>query len=206
VIQTTKLRVANLCCAGEEKLILDTLKNFSGIEDISINILSRSAVIKHCNVDCCAPSGKIIDQLNALHLGVSIQDIGANGNGNTGHLAVYGGYTGYHDIYGDLWANPLHLFDPIRHFRYIRYLSSYIYHSDLAKQYIYVSIVVMLFIVGLICYLMVHKPEIHEISFYFFTTSVALGICPILYKCYIAIFMRQTIDINVLIVVAVGGK
>ena len=36
-----RLRVANLCCSGEEKIIFTSLQEVNGIEDIAVNIIGR---------------------------------------------------------------------------------------------------------------------------------------------------------------------
>jgi len=38
-----RLRVANLCCSGEEKIIYASLQEVTGIEDIAVNIIGRCA-------------------------------------------------------------------------------------------------------------------------------------------------------------------
>lgn len=75
---STRFRIANLCCAGEERIIRVTLEQVSGIEDISINVIGRYAVVKHCSLDCCAPSDKIVTLLNDQRLGASIQEANAD--------------------------------------------------------------------------------------------------------------------------------
>lgn len=74
-VQVTRFRVANMCCAGEERLIRSTLESVTGVEHIAVNLVGRYVLIKHCPVECCAPAQRIMDMLNALHLGVTIQDI-----------------------------------------------------------------------------------------------------------------------------------
>ena len=74
-IKTTRVRVANLCCAGEERIIRTALDKMKGIEKVSVNIIGRYAIIQHCNVECCSPSSLIAEVLNKQHLGVSIQEM-----------------------------------------------------------------------------------------------------------------------------------
>jgi hypothetical protein len=74
-IQITRLRVANLCCIKEEQILRKELEGMNGIEHVSVNLIGKYAIIKHCNVECCAPGYKIVELLNDKHLGVSIQDI-----------------------------------------------------------------------------------------------------------------------------------
>lgn len=44
------------------------------IEDLSINVVGRYAVMKHCPMECCAPAGLIVGNLNKERLGASIQE------------------------------------------------------------------------------------------------------------------------------------
>jgi Cd2+/Zn2+-exporting ATPase len=160
-IQTTKFRVANLCCAGEEKLIHSTLEKMVGIDHVAVNIIGRYAMIKHCTMDCCSPSEKIMESLNQVHLGVSIQDI--NNADENGHEKLS-------------WSEFGHR--------------------------LYVMLVAVLFLIGLVLYLI---PEHHYDSEWLFITSIILGIIPILYASGIALLLRHNIDINILIAVAVAG-
>lgn len=163
-MQITKFRVNNLCCAGEEKLIHSALEDMLGIDQISVNILSRFAIIKHCGVQCCAPPDKILSVLNGLHLGVSIQDINDN-ELEKGKGAVW------------TWQD--------------------------AQRYGYVALVDLLFLAGLIVYLI---PSTHRIGPWILLSSLILGILPVLRSCVIAVFSRHTIDINILILVACIGS
>lgn len=163
-IQVTKFRVNNLCCAGEEKLIRGALQDVIGVENVSINIISRFAIIRHCAVHCCAPTEKILQILNDLHLGVSIQDI----NDHTQPQGV------------DEWT------------------------WDDIYSYGYVALVTVIFIIGLILYLITDTHD--NVAPWVFLTSMIIGIFPILKSCWIALVSRHTIDINVLIIVAVAGS
>jgi Zn2+/Cd2+-exporting ATPase len=77
-IKKTRLRITNLCCSGEERIIRSVLQDISGIEEISINVIGRYAVIKHCNVQCCAPIERIVHLLNEKQLGASVQEANTN--------------------------------------------------------------------------------------------------------------------------------
>lgn len=44
------------------------------VQDLSINVIGRYAVMKHCPFTCCAPAGLIVDNLNKERLGASIQE------------------------------------------------------------------------------------------------------------------------------------
>ena len=72
--KVSRFRVANLCCAGEEKIIMSCLNGVLGIESVAVNIIGRYVIVKHCPVPCCAPGVKILDLLNSKHLGASIQE------------------------------------------------------------------------------------------------------------------------------------
>lgn len=159
-VQVTRFRVANMCCAGEERLIRATLENVTGVEHIAINLVGRYVLIKHCPVDCCAPAQRIMDMLNALHLGVSIQDI-SDQQGAEDDESI--------DV----------------------------------KHTLHVGLVVALFLVGLGFYL--SMGTLHEDSDWIFVTSIGIGIAPILYAACIALFIRHTLDIHLLMVVAIAG-
>lgn len=73
-LQQTRFRIANLCCAGEERIIRATLEDVCGVEDVAVNIIGRYAIVKHCAMTCCAPAEKIADLLNGKQLGASIQE------------------------------------------------------------------------------------------------------------------------------------
>lgn len=75
-MQVTRIRVANLCCAMEEKIIMRSLRDYPGIERVTVNIIGRYAMITHCAVACCAPPAKIVDILNNERLGASLQESG----------------------------------------------------------------------------------------------------------------------------------
>lgn len=160
VIQVTRFRVANLCCAGEEKIIREALGKMTGVEHVAVNIVGRYAVVKHCAVDCCAPGQKIVDTLNDLHLGVSIHEVADGEDENEKQDMV--------DIY------------------------------ELA----HVLTVAVLFLVGLVLYL--HQPTTRY-SKWIFICSIIIGMFPIIHSSFIALFIRHTIDINTLIVIAVAG-
>ena len=48
---TSRLRVANLCCAQEEKIIRETLLGMRVIEKVSVSLVNRSVIIQHCDVN-----------------------------------------------------------------------------------------------------------------------------------------------------------
>ena len=156
--QVTRVRVNNLCCSGEEKLIRSCLENLKGIEDIAINIVGRYAVVKHCPVVCCAPADRIVEILNEKYLGASIQEVGGED--------------------GDLEEESKIL------------------------EILHVSLVAALFLIGLILDF-VHEDE-SEVR-WLYIASVIVGIWPLLYSAVIAVFVRYTVDIHVLMIIAIVG-
>lgn len=159
-VQVTRFRVANLCCAGEEKIIRNVLRDVTGVEHIAINIIGRYAIIKHCPVECCAPSEKIVKLLNDMQLGVSIQDVATDGLNND--------------------QSPL--VDPY--------------------EAAHVTLTFLLFVIGLVMYLI---PDTHTASAGVFIASTIIGVLPILRDSFVTVFIRRSIDIHVLLTVAVAG-
>ena len=128
-----------------------------GIEDISINVIGRYAVIKHCTVECCAPADKIVDLLNGQKLGASVQE--AN------------------DDLEEDDASP----------EYLKVLHG--------------AVVGLIFFIAIIMELS-RAPHVAVLVTY--VVSTALGIIPIIYDASIALY-RLSVDIHVLMLVAVGG-
>jgi Cd2+/Zn2+-exporting ATPase len=73
-MKSLRLRIANLCCAGEERIIRRVIGDMNHIEELSVNVIGRYAVMKHCSIECCAPASTIVDNLNKERLGASIQE------------------------------------------------------------------------------------------------------------------------------------
>ena len=171
--QVTRFRIANLCCAGEERIIMSSLQSVHGIASVAVNIIGRYAVVKHCPVKCCAPSDKIVDILNEKKLGASIQEnIGLEDDETVDEFLDY-------------------------------------------KKLLKVIIVWSFFIAGLISQKILQpnisitdhteEHDIPNITLALFVTSISLGILPILQSCALTI-LRQTLDINFLIVVATASS
>lgn len=158
IIHVTRIRVNNLCCSGEEKLIRTSLETLKGIENIAVNIIGRYAVIKHCQESCCAPSERIIQILNDKYLGASIQEV-ADEDGSEEEFRI-NPYEGAH-----------------------------------------VLLVFLLFAVGLI----LHFEHIETPCMWLYIASIVLGIGPILYSACISLFIRHSLDIHVLMVIAIVG-
>ena len=157
-IIVTRIRVANLCCSGEERIIRSSLEGMNGVENVMVNIVGRYAVVKHCPVACCSPAEAIVDALNDKRLGASIQEANAD--------------------------NDDELDEP---FNWV--------------SLVHVLIVFMSFLVGVIA---MDKVENHDVSMVIFLISIGLGLIPILKSAYVSI-NRRTVDINILIAIAVAG-
>lgn len=157
-IQVTRLRITNLCCAGEEKIIRTCLENLKGVDSLAINVVGRYAVVKHCPVGCCAPPQMLVDLLNEKYLGASIQDLGEEGEAEeeeSHHVKI-----------------------------------------------LYVLLIAAMFITALVMQFV----DAHDlVEMWIYIASVIIGVWPIAYSSFISLFIRVTIDINVLIVLAVIG-
>lgn len=154
----TRLRIANLCCAGEERIIRTSLEGLHGVESVAVNIIGRYAIIKHCPVDCCAPTSNIVDILNDQRLGASIQEANEESKGD---------YEGPVDFF-----KGFHVF-----------------------------ILFVLLITGIICGNIDGQYQAADIVF---IIGTSLGVLPIAYDAYISI-MRRTLDIHVLMLIAIIG-
>lgn len=81
--KVTRMRIGNLCCAGEERIIKNVLDNMRSIHQYSTSVIGKYAVIKHCPNDCCESTAPHIrDKLNDMRLGVSIQETNEASNSN----------------------------------------------------------------------------------------------------------------------------
>lgn len=152
----TRLRITNLCCSGEERIIRTTLDTMTGIEDVSINVIGRYAVIKHCNISCCAPAEKIVELLNDKQLGASIQETHTNEDEKDDDPE---------------YANIAH------------------------------AIIVILLFISATFVDLTSSLNGHTIGY---LACIAIGLVPILYDAFISI-TRLTIDIHILMIVAVAG-
>jgi len=159
-IRVTRIRIANLCCSGEEVIIRTVLEGFRGIEHVAINVVGRYAVIKHCPTSCCAPTDRMVDALNEKYLGASVQEVGAEEENEEKPFEVYG------------------------------------------HQAIHVCIVALLFIIGLIMDL---SGEADLAAMWVYISSTIVGILPILHSTGIALIVRHSIDIHVLMLIAIIG-
>ena len=76
VFSTTKLRVQNICCALEGKLVEEALKPLDGVASISVNVIGRIAFIRHDPE--LTSAADLLNVLNGIHLGASIMESGAH--------------------------------------------------------------------------------------------------------------------------------
>ncbi len=74
-LQTTKLRVQNICCPKEARIVQEELGKLPGINTIRVNVLGRVAYISHEQDKVTPP--EMLESLNKRHLGASIVDAGA---------------------------------------------------------------------------------------------------------------------------------
>jgi cation transport ATPase len=69
---TSRIRIANLCCSMETKLVKELLKPLKGVLDVKVSEVGRVAVVRHTEpVDCQL----LLSTLNAAHLGATLQDV-----------------------------------------------------------------------------------------------------------------------------------
>ena len=74
-LQTTKLRVQNICCPKEARIVQEELEKLSGINTIRVNVLGRVAYISHDQDKVTPPD--LLESLNKRHLGASIVEAGS---------------------------------------------------------------------------------------------------------------------------------
>ena len=81
-LQTTKLRVQNICCPKEAGIVKEELIKLPGINNVRVNVLGRVAYISH-DQDKVRPP-EMLENLNKRHLGASIVDAGSEEEVNRG--------------------------------------------------------------------------------------------------------------------------
>ena len=74
--KTTKLRVQNICCATESKLVQESLEPLEGVESITVNLICRVVYVCH-DPEVTSPT-ELVSTLNHMHLGASIMETGSN--------------------------------------------------------------------------------------------------------------------------------
>ena len=65
----TRLRLANLCCELEVKLVKKRLLPMEGVEDVKVNVIGRMAIVTH---DDRLDGGDLATELNKAHLGATV--------------------------------------------------------------------------------------------------------------------------------------
>ncbi|KAJ1437463.1 E1-E2 ATPase-domain-containing protein [Ochromonadaceae sp. CCMP2298] len=158
-MQITRIRVNNLCCAGEERIIRLCLENLMGIEHVAVNIVGRYAVVKHCPVACCIPAARIVELLNEKYMGASLHEVG-------------GVDTASEDEFSSLLPQALHCL-----------------------------LVAALFLVGLLLRFL----HTERSSMWVFLASTAVGVGPLMQGAFVALLVRHSLDINVLMLLAIVG-
>ena len=74
--KTTKLRVQNICCATETKLVQESLEPLDGVGSITVNLICRVVYVRH-DPEVTSPT-ELVSTLNRVHLGASIMKTGSN--------------------------------------------------------------------------------------------------------------------------------
>ena len=92
---TTKLRVQNICCAMESKLVQDSLEPLEGVISVAVNVIGRVVYVRH-NPEVTSAS-ELVSTLNRNHLGASIMESGAHHHDDASNalprsLTSFGGY------------------------------------------------------------------------------------------------------------------
>ena len=73
---TTTLRVQNICCPMETKIIKELLQSLKGVTSIAVNVIGRVVYVRH-DPKLTSPS-ELVSTLNQKHLGASIMESGSN--------------------------------------------------------------------------------------------------------------------------------
>ncbi|WOK98956.1 cadmium/zinc-transporting ATPase HMA2-like [Canna indica] len=73
-MQKTTFTVLGICCASETRLIDRILKPLQGIENVSVNVLAKSATVIHDPAK--VPASQIVEALNKAHLNAGIKEFG----------------------------------------------------------------------------------------------------------------------------------
>ena len=77
--RTTKLRVQNICCPMESKLVQDSLEPLEGVVSIAVNVIGRVVYVRHDPEVTSAI--ELVNTLNRVHLGASIMESGSRQHG-----------------------------------------------------------------------------------------------------------------------------
>jgi len=68
-----QLRIQNMCCESEVRLIEKQLKPMAGVSAVRTNVIGRSCVVTYCGrAGCAASPDELVRRLNDVYLGASI--------------------------------------------------------------------------------------------------------------------------------------
>ena len=75
-LNTTKLRVQNICCAMESKLVQESLEPLEGVISIAVNVIGRVVYVRHDPE--VTSTTQLVSTLNRMHMGASIMETGSS--------------------------------------------------------------------------------------------------------------------------------
>ena len=75
-LNTTKLRVQNICCAMESKLVQECLEPLEGVISIAVNVIGRVVYVRHDPE--VTSTIQLVSTLNRMHMGASIMETGSS--------------------------------------------------------------------------------------------------------------------------------
>lgn len=79
---TSRIRIANLCCSMETKLVKELLKPLKGVLDVKVSEVGRIAVVRHTEP---VTAQVLLSTLNAAHLGATLQDVHTSHHDDDAH-------------------------------------------------------------------------------------------------------------------------
>jgi len=79
---TSRIRIANLCCSMESKLVKELLKPLKGVLDVKVSEVGRIAVVRHTEP---VTATLLLSTLNAAHLGATLQDVHTSHHDDDAH-------------------------------------------------------------------------------------------------------------------------
>merc|ERR1711959_151395 len=83
----TRLRVQNICCEMESRLVKEKLNPVDGVEKVEVNIVGRTAFVTHLASKC--PADRVVSILNEAHLGASIHTSSSGSKAAEEHLPAW---------------------------------------------------------------------------------------------------------------------
>lgn len=75
-VVTSMYRVRNMCCEAEVRLVRALLGPVCGVLSADVNVVSRTAHVRHCADSACLPPNAVVDKLNSANLGASLVSAG----------------------------------------------------------------------------------------------------------------------------------